>query len=100
MSVSACHNSIINIDYYICLNYRRRSQLINFSVGVVGIFCLEATSYTRHGTFTTMLRRANPELRHTGMRQTETAPHWTCAVRERAIPGCAKLDLHHSGLRR
>ena len=37
-------------------------------------------------------------LRHTGMCHTETAPHRTCAVLERAIPECAKLDLRHSGL--
>ena len=32
------------------------------------------------------------------LRHTETAQHQNCAVLERAIPECAKLDLHHSGL--
>ena len=76
--------------------------LAHFSWCSRNIF-LEATSYTRHGTFRTMLRSATPELRHTemrrtGMRHTETAPHRTCAVLERAVPKCAKLDLRHSGL--
>ena len=70
---------------------------------VVAILYLEATSYTRHSTFRTMLRSATPELRHTEMCGTGPAPYWNAPYRNSATLDLrrtgAKLDLRHSGLR-